>query len=459
MAYEVKFDTGQTVSFQNQPTDSDIEEVVKQLGIKPKSATIPETTPKKGILQKATDVVTSIFPGGKIGESIGTLAGLGITAGKEKLGLIPKGSTSLYDTSAPTPLQTVGAVGNVALNVAGFKGAGIGTTGLKTIGKGAMLGAGLSGTKAISEGEGGTDILKSTLTGGITGGAVSGALVGAEQVSKGIKQLPERFVRSALGQSKKEILAGKDLTKFITENKKVGTANGLLKNSQDHIEKLGNEISTKLAGTAKSITPNAIYSSIKKTPEVVNAQLKTGDIKDIIEKLAPQSKKLLNQKTLTLTEANQLRQLLDRTIGDKGFLTSQQPLNKTILKNFAGVIREQVKTLAPEGTRNLFSTLSKEITLRDTLANKIAQGSRNQIISFGDLIGGGLGGAVGGVPGALAGAAVRRAVQSTPFLTGSAVAIDTLSNTLNPILKKLEPAVQTEIINAINSLSNPTSGK
>jgi hypothetical protein len=41
--YKVKFDTGQTVDFQNQPTDADIEEVVKKLGIKPQTSEIPQT--------------------------------------------------------------------------------------------------------------------------------------------------------------------------------------------------------------------------------------------------------------------------------------------------------------------------------------------------------------------------------------------------------------------------------
>ena len=45
--YKVKFDTGETVSFQNQPTDADIEDVVKKLGIKPKQATTPEPLPQE----------------------------------------------------------------------------------------------------------------------------------------------------------------------------------------------------------------------------------------------------------------------------------------------------------------------------------------------------------------------------------------------------------------------------
>ncbi len=42
MTYKVRFDTGQTVDFQNKPTDADIEEVVKRLGIKPKKAETPQ---------------------------------------------------------------------------------------------------------------------------------------------------------------------------------------------------------------------------------------------------------------------------------------------------------------------------------------------------------------------------------------------------------------------------------
>ena len=438
---------------ENKPQGSTRESVLSALRARGHKFQLPEQTQPveqpKGFLQKTEDVVTKVFPGQKVGEAIGTLGGLGLTALKEKLGLVPKGTTKQFDTSAPTPAQVAGDVGAGALTVAGFKGAGLGKTALGTVGRGAGLGAGFGASEALVEGGEAKDVAKGAVGGALVGGAVSGALVGAEHVARSIKQLPSRFIRSAFGQSKKELLAGKDVTKFVTENKRIGTADNLLRKSKSEISKIGSDIQKRLEGVTKKVSPNSLYKAIGASPEVKNAQLSTADIKGIIEKLAPQSKRLLNKKTLSLQEANKLRQLLDSTIGDRGFLVSQQPLNKTILKQFANITREKVKTLAPDGTRNLFTRLASEITLRDTIANKVAQGSRNQIISFGDLIGGGIGGVAGGVPGAIAGAATRRVVQSTPFLTGSAVTADALSKSLLPILRKLEPSVQTEIISAI----------
>jgi hypothetical protein len=51
-----------------------------------------------------------VLGGNMIGENIGTLSGYGITAGKEVLGFVPKGTTSQYDLSAPSVTQTAGDV-------------------------------------------------------------------------------------------------------------------------------------------------------------------------------------------------------------------------------------------------------------------------------------------------------------------------------------------------------------
>ena len=89
--YKVKFDTGEIVDFQNQPTDADIEEVVKNLGIKPKSASIPETLPQTkkpetGFLEKL----------GKFEKDIATGVGKGATSTAVGLGqLALKGANLL----------------------------------------------------------------------------------------------------------------------------------------------------------------------------------------------------------------------------------------------------------------------------------------------------------------------------------------------------------------------------
>ena len=155
--------------------------------------------------------------------------------------------------------------------------------------------------------------------------------------------------------------------------------------------------------------------------------------------------------SVTLEEANKLRQLVDRTLGDRAFLGGQLSSDKIVLKGFANNLRNLVKDKAPEGVRELFSELANEIRFRDGLLERIAQRAGNQVLSFGDFIGGGLGGIFGSlgaqpVTGAVAGVATRRAIESVPFKMSSAKIINALTK-VAPTLEQLAPAQQTALLN------------
>lgn len=391
--------------------------------------------------------IQSFFPGKKVGEAIGTLGGYALSPNK-----------SHYDLSAPSPLQVAGDVAQGAAQVAGFKGVGAtGSFGAKAL-KSAGLGATMFGGKTAAEGGGAKDIAKSAAIGGAVGAGTSAVASGIETAAEQFKKLPERLIRSATGQSKREILAGKGLEKFMIENRKVGTADNLINESKAHMEKLSNYINDNLKSvpvTKAKVTTSSVLDKIVKDVNAQGGAITKAEARQIIDRLAPQSKGILSKPSMSLVTANKLRQSIDRTVGDRGFLTAELPFNKDILRSFTNALREEVKSKAPEGTRAAFNTLSKEITMSTALANKIAGGSTNQVISFGDLIGGGIGGLAGGIPGAAIGAAARRAIQSTPALTGGAVAIDALNKAIQPIIKGLSPAVQTEILNAISNVASP----
>lgn len=446
---KIKFENGITVNFDGVPTDADIEEVAKSV-----------STQQNQVKQQKNDLldnpitrgIQSFFPGKKVGEAIGT--GVGAIIAKAK------GTYNQYDLTAPTPLQVAGDVAQGAATIAGFKGVGsVGSVATKAL-QSAGLGATQFAGKSAAEGGQAKDIIKSGATGALVGAGTSLAISGIGSALEQVKKLPERLINSATGQSKKEILAGKGLSDFVLKEKKIGTAQGLLDDSQTQITKLNDlinknlEQSVRKTGGSVTIGRDNLLDEVAKLPEAEGALLKRKDIQDVIQNLAPQAKKLLQKPSLTLTEANKLRQLVDRSLGSRAFIESQIPTNKLILRSFANTLRETVKSKAPEGTRSAFNSLSNEIRLSDSLASKIAQGSRNQIISFGDLIGGGLGGAVGGVPGAFAGAAARRVVQSTPVLTGTAVVVDKINKAIEPILKNASPAIKTTIISALSNLNS-----
>src|SRR3990167_6128288 len=419
--------------------------------------------PKKGVLEKTTNIVNKVFPGEQVGQAIGTLGGLAFEKTKGLLG--KQDNSQFYDISAPSPKQVLGDVANIGLTVAGTKG--VGTTGnftsrlLKTIG----LGAGLGGTKAISEGGGIKDVTKSTLVGGAVGAALPIAGAGLRAIGKQIEQLPARFVNSALSRNKSQVLNDiakdkvDDFAKYVVQNKSaLKSANTHFNESSSAVEVLSNKINSALSSAARksgakiTIGTNSFLDNLAKIPEAQGALLKRDDIKTIVMRLAPQTKQLLSKSSLTLEEANRLRQLVDRTLGDREFLGGQLSSDKIILKQFANNLREVVKNKAPEGTRRLFTELSNEIRFRDGLLERIARKAGNQVLSFGDFIGGGLGGYFGGsIYGAIAGVAARRAIESVPFKITAAKAIDALTK-VSPVLEGLAPAQQTAILKLFSEI-------
>ena len=414
---------------------------------------------KKDLLQKATDILTSIFPGKQVGEAIGTLGGYGLIAGKEALGLVPKGITKEFDISAPSPVRVAGDIASGAASVAGIKGVGIVGTLTQRILTNLGLGSIIGGGTAVAEGRAPKEVAKSAIATGAIGAAIPIAGAGLRAIGKQIEQLPARFVNSALSRSKAEVLKDiatdkvDDFAKYVVQNKPVGSAKTLLSDSIDNIEVLNRKVSESIAVAARqsgakvTIGRNNLLDEVARLPEAEGALLKRADIRGIIEKLAPQAKQLLQKESLNLSEANRLRQLVDRTLGDRAFLGGQLSSDKAVLKSFANTLREMVKNKAPEGTRKLFRDFANEIRFRDGLLDRIAKRAGNQVLSFGDFIGGGLGGIFGGgILGAVGGVAARRAIESVPFKIGSAKVITALTKAA-PVLESLAPAQQTAILN------------
>lgn len=286
---------------------------------------------------------------------------------------------------------------------------------------------------------------------------IGGKITGAAAKSL-TEALPKRLIRSTVGQSKKALQAGKDVSEFVIENKRIGTANQLISKSSSEIEKLNTLITKNIGSVKDTIDRDAILKKLVKEINDGGGAIDENEILTTIEKLAPQAKGLLNKNIYSLPEANKLRQALDRTLGDRAFLTSQLPFSKELMKTFTGNLRELVKQKAPEGTREAFEQLSKEITLRDALLSKYSGKSTNQIISFGDLIGSGIGGVSAGIPGAIAGAAARRVIESPYFKTTSAVSLAQLKK-LETSVQAISPEIKSFLIELLSSSDEIGNGR
>ena len=130
MAFEVKFQNGKTATFQNRPTDQDIDEVATQMGI---SSTQPK--PKKDLLGKAAGALDTVFGGGKVGELFGGLAA--------KSGLTGLSKEERQFVDLPSAKEVGGSAARAGLLFTPMgRGAQAISTGAKTLGAGAKLATG-----------------------------------------------------------------------------------------------------------------------------------------------------------------------------------------------------------------------------------------------------------------------------------------------------------------------------
>lgn len=241
------------------------------------------------------------------------------------------------------------------------------------------------------------------------------------------EKLPKRIMQNVIGQTKAAKLSGQDVSEYALKKRKVGTVDKLISDSSEAVTKLNSEVQHLLENVAPKtarILKNEILSKVTTKINSEGGEITAKEVSGILETLAPQIKSLLKKQSLSLPEANRLRQALDKTLGDRGFLTSQLPYNKTILKSFDDVLREKVKSLAPKGTRDLFKELSSEITLRNALMSKYASKSGTQMLNAFEYILAGIGGVGAGLPGAIGALAVKKVTQSPLAKTITAQILD-----------------------------------
>jgi hypothetical protein len=431
---------GMSISGQSLDIDSLVDGAVEQ------SFSTPRPVEKTG-LEKTQEVVGKVFAGEKIGEAIGTMV-----ANSQQT---PEAREAFGKFEGPSAGEVVGDIGRAILEVAGFKGAGIGKTVASTLARGTGLGAGLSATTQMAEGGDVEEVIKAGLIGGATGLATAGALEGAGALwNKFAEKMPSRFVQSAVRQSKAELDAGKDITPYVLKNKKIGTAEKLLRDSEKirgvvdkKIDKILAKNEYRVLGSDAFNVNSGLFSVVRDNPLITNQKLTGTEVLQAVIKTAPSTKALLAKKVLTLHEVNQLRKIIDKSLGGKAFLTPKLANNKEITKAVANGLRNLVKEKAP-ATKKLFDTYSKEITLSEGLSRAQNLRAKNNIISFGDLVSMGVG-SFGGLGGAIGTFAGRRALESTPAKLGGAVLVNELDKALSPLFNNIEPAVQTRLIEAI----------
>ncbi len=371
---------------------------------------------------------------------------------QEKFDEITKGVMPSNKEVIGSAIQTGATIATAGLGA--VKGATvpirIAQAGLQQGAVGTVMGIG----KGIEENKPAKEVLGQGIKTGVISGAIGAGIQGGSELVKFVaEKFPKRIMQSVLKQSKAEKLAGKDVAEYAINKAKIGTTDSLINGSKAAINNLDDQIDTQLAkGTAKgvNVSNKSIFQKVADNINKNGGEITPEEVKEITTKLSPQAKGLLGKNTWTITEANSVRKLLDRTLGNKVFVSQQLPFNKDVAMSVSNTLRGTVQSSVPS-TASLFKELSKEITFRNALLNKSATMSKSQIISLTDLVAAGIG-IPGGLPGVIGSVGVKKAITSTPVSTGIAVGINQLNKKITPLLGKLTPIERITVLNAIKNL-------
>lgn len=363
--------------------------------------------PKKDLLQKATDITTSIFPGGKVGESIGTLAGYALSKNKKN-----------YDLSAPTPLQVVGDVAQGTLSIGGLK-APVAGTALGRVAQTAVLGGGLSGSESIAKGENAKEVLKDTAIGAVTGATLQGAFEGLPVLGKWLGNKANELRKSSLRLTPQDKLKlNSKLDDVVGYLKQEGISGNPAKQYEQITEKHNfaeKIVQSTVKESGKTYTRKELVDDILRLPEKYAGEF---DNPEVYDQLTKKSERL----------ADYIKNTFGSRYGDKIPAEKLNDLKRAYMKNAfnkAGdaVSNEANLTLGDELYKKLLTDVPSLETINKTYSNIITARKvlgkalgRNELGAFGNLValgvGGGIGSALGGVPGAIVGTMVARPVAT-----------------------------------------------
>lgn len=388
----------------------------------------PQEKPFSLIDNPVTRAIQTIFPGKKVGESIGTLAGYALSHNKGQ-----------YDISAPSPLSVAGDIAQGALTVAA-PNVGTGKSALSRILANTLLGAGLGGSNAIAEGKKATDVAKSTGTGALTAGALSG---GAEAVGALVKNLPSWLTKASFPKLKDTTVP------YALEHTKLGSTAQMLTHSENSVNAYEQQVQAVLSHPEfKSVAEDVAPILEKAVGSFPNSEYTSYDLIKNAKNIAPQVGGLITKMEAgqaDIQELNAIRKELDKATKSVYTTLNRPPETKALGAALANGIRDFVQENAP-ATKSIFENYSKELDLQKALqlATKKAGGA----VNFKDVLAGASGFAHSGLSGALEAILLERGLSSPAGKIVAAKAIQQITKTA-PVAKAVIQGVKAPLIKQV----------
>lgn len=382
-----------------------------------------------------TRAIQTIFPG----KQIGAVVGGAIHDVSNGISNISKGKDFFENNtpSLPTPLQVTGDVINTGLTLAA-PGVGTGESVAGRVLANTALGAGLGGSKALSEGGG----LKETALGAGEGAAIGGTLSGvSEALGTVTKSLPNWFVKQALPKLNPEN------AQYVLENTKLGTIKTLATQSKNSLANYENRIQTILSHPEfKSVSEDS-KPILQKALDFFkgNSNYSTQDILTNARDIAPDVSGLIDKfeaGQADIQEINTIRRSLDSATKSVYTKLSRPPESKALGAALANGMRDFVQTNAPE-TVDIFTNYAKEIDLQRALTSADKKNS-----TFKDLLAGATGFYHSGFKGALEAILLERGLTNPSVRIGLAKGLSAGKGVASKIAQPLIEGAKAPLIDA-----------
>lgn len=355
------------------------------------------------------------------------------------------------DTTAGRVGQFVGETATFAIPGGAAANA---TRGASLVARAAAQGLTSGAVQLANSGELDKDVLNAAIFGAVAVPAGDALGVAARNLST---SFPNWLVKPLLKQAKDAKVQGKDIAPFLVKTGRVGSVDSLINQTDDAINTISSQVNKSLESSANRgviIAKQEIAESVAERINTSGGATTADEVLDIVDRLAPQARGFLKRDALDIVEANRLRSLIDRTLGDRGFLRDQLPYNKEILRNFTNTLRETIKTNGDETLRPLFDEYAKNITLRNALIERASSGGGVNSVGLYDLITGV--GAYGftGDPVTALGAAGARRVFESGFTKTSLARVFRNSDKAFDVLSKATPEVRASFLTLLDEIGD-----
>lgn len=346
------------------------------------SKKIPPGPPKTDILEKMEKIVGSVFPGRKIGESLGNIAAAGIQAAKgnaEEAGYI-------LDQQVPVP-QLIGDYANAGLTAISA-GAGLAKNAAARIGQSAALGAGLGGTRAVAEGDSIEEVAKDAAI----GGAIGGAIPAVGEAIKGFGRLlggaGDKIQMSVIKPTQADLKDG-----FSLDTIKKYDLGGSLTQSLSKTENVMDDLTRQLNDNIEAGVPVNLQKVFQEAAnELTEKKVSNFGSNTSVQKALEQ---LRNEVDTIVDEGGEIAlkdaQLVKRGAGHMGaWMFGQRDPDSTARERVYNVfytkIKEAIEKASPEGTKEINKQISELIPVMNALIRRIPIAERNNALGLSDIV-------------------------------------------------------------------------